>query len=152
VSAAAGGKGAADTGDDDKPGAAAGGEELKPPPDTSQGFDKTKLRPYAYVAGGVGVAGLATFAIFGLMANSTFSDLQKACPPAQGGCPPGANKSGEISSGQTQQTVANIGLVAGLVGAAAGVTLFILSMPPKAPVANAAFVVAPGYFGVKGSL
>jgi hypothetical protein len=120
---------------------------VAPPPS-----DKTKLRPFAYVAGGVGVAGLATFAIFGLMSNSTFSDLQSACPSSHGGCSPSAGKSDEISSGQTQQLVANIGLVAGLVGVAAGATLFILSMPPKSPVANAALVVAPGYLGVKGSL
>ncbi|HTQ42673.1 MAG TPA: tetratricopeptide repeat protein, partial [Polyangiaceae bacterium] len=37
---------------------------------------RAKLRPYAYVAGGVGVAGLAAFTIFGLMSNSAFSDLQ----------------------------------------------------------------------------
>jgi hypothetical protein len=147
--ALAGGKATLNTGDDDKPGT---GDQPPPPPEAPHPFDKTKLRPVAYVAGGVGVAGLATFAIFGLMSNSTFSDLQSACPPAHGGCPPNAGKSGEISSGQTQQTVANIGLVVGAVGVAAGVTLFFVSMPPKAPVANAALVVAPGYLGLKGDL
>ncbi len=144
-----GAKSALDTNDDDKPGAA---EEPKAEVVAPVAFDKTKLRPFAYVAGGVGVAGLATLAIFGLMSNSTYSDLQSACPPSHGGCPASAGKQSEISNGQTQQTVANVGLVFGIVGAAAGVTLFVLSMPPKAPVANAALVVAPGYFGVKGSL
>jgi hypothetical protein len=143
-----GGKAVADTGDDDKPGTAAEPKPADVPPPTPS--DKTKLRPFAYIAGGVGVAGLATFAIAGLLSNSTYSDLQSKCPSSQGGCPPG--NSGEISSGQTQQTIANVGLVVGLVGVAAGATLFVLSMPPKSPVANAALVVAPGYFGVKGSL
>jgi hypothetical protein len=136
--------------DDDKP---PGADEPKaveaPPPPAS---NRTKLRPFAFVGGGLGVAGLATFAIFGLMSNSTYNDLKSACPPANGGCPASAGKSGEISSGQTQQTVANIGLTVGLVGLAAGVTLFVLSMPPKSPAANTALVVGPGYIGVKGSL
>jgi hypothetical protein len=138
-----GGKAVADTGDDDKPGTAPEAKPAAVPPPPS---DKTKLRPYAYVAGGVGVAGLATFAIAGLLSNSTYSDLQSKCPSSHGGCAPG--NSGEISSGQTQQTIANVGLIVGLVGVAAGATLFVLSMPPKSPVANAALVVAR----VKGSL
>jgi hypothetical protein len=100
----------------------------------------------------VGVAGLATFAIFGLMSNSTFNDLKSACPPSNGGCPASAGKSGEISSGQTQQTVANVGLVVGLVGIAAGATFFVLSMPPKSSAANAALYIGPGTIGVKGTL
>ncbi len=147
ATAPGGGKASAGTGDDDTPGGAA---EPKPAADTPPPSNRTKLRPFAYVAGGVGVAGLATFAIAGLLSNSTYSDLQSKCPSSKGGCPPG--NAGEISSGQTQQTIANVGLVVGLVGVAAGATLFVLSMPPKSPVANAALVVAPGYFGVKGSL
>jgi hypothetical protein len=106
------------------------------------------LRPWAYVAGGVGVIGLGTFAIFGAMASSTFNDLQSAC----GGGPCPASKSDEISSGKTQQVVANVGLAVGLVGAAAGGALFVLSMPKKAPAPSAALVVGPAWIGVQGSL
>jgi hypothetical protein len=147
AASAAKGTGDTNTGDDNKPGA----EEPKAEaPPASAPFDKTKLRPFSYVAGGVGVAGLATFAIFGAMSNSTYNDLKTACPAATGGCPPGQQD--KISSGKTQQTVANVGLVLGLVGVAAGATLFVLSLPPKAPVANAAVVVGPGFLGLKGSL
>jgi hypothetical protein len=107
------------------------------------------LRTWAYVAGGVGVAGLATFGIFGVLAKSTYDDLNGACHG--GPCP--ADKQGEIDSGKTQQTVANVGLVVGLVGAAAGATLFVLSMPKSAPTTTAsttAFVVSPGWAGVRG--
>jgi hypothetical protein len=138
--------------DEDKPPGTATDEpkpaEAPPPPPSNM----TKLRPFAYVAGGVGVAGLATFAIFGLMSNSTFNDLKSACPPSNGGCPASSGKSGEISSGQTQQTVANVGLTLGLVGLAAGATLFVLSMPPKSSAANAALYIGPGTIGVKGTL
>jgi hypothetical protein len=140
---------ALETNDDDKPGSA---QEAKPAPDAADSppFDKTKLRPFSYVAGGVGVAGFATFAIFGIMSNSTYSDLKSACPSSQGGCPP--SKKDEVSSGQTQQTIANVGLVVGLAGLAAGGTLLVFSLTSKAPVANAAVVIGPGYLGVRGSL
>jgi hypothetical protein len=116
----------------------------------------SKLRPYAYIAGGVGVAGLAMFTIFGVMDNSTYSDLQSKCPlPATastGRCPPGSQS--EIDSGRTQQTLANVGLVVGAVGVAAGATLFVLSLnkssSPTAP--STGLVVAPGYLGLRGSM
>src|ERR1700722_7957423 len=55
------------------------------------------LRTWSYVAGGVGVAGLATFGIFGVLAKGTYDDLNNTCHG--GPCPP--DKSGEISSGKT---------------------------------------------------
>jgi hypothetical protein len=109
--------------------------------------DRTKLRPFAYVAAGVGVAGLATFAVLGLLSNSTYSDLQSACPH---GCPP--DRRSEIDRGILEQTLANVGLGVGLVGIAAGTTLFLLSIRPDATSAGAALVVAPGYLGVRGTL
>ena len=113
-----------------------------PPPSSS-----AQLRPWAYVAGGVGAAGLLTFAIGGAMAHSTYDDLNSAC--RGGPCPP--DKTGEISSGKTQQTIANVGLVIGIVGVAAGATLFVLSLPKGAPASNAAVVVTPGGMGLRGS-
>jgi hypothetical protein len=118
-----------------------------PPPPPPSGA--TKLRPFAYIAGGVGLAGIATFAIFGSMSHSAFNDLQSTC---HGVCPPGHES--QISSGRTEQTVANIGLVVGAVGVAAGVALFIISMPrsaqPSGP--STALVLGPGWLGVRGSL
>jgi hypothetical protein len=108
------------------------------------------LRPWAYVAGGIGVAGLATFAIAGSLAHSTYDDLQSAC---NGSCP--SSKAGEISSGKTQQTVANVGLALGIVGVTAGATLFVLSLHKSAPEVaslNASVVVSPGWIGVRGEL
>jgi hypothetical protein len=106
------------------------------------------LRTGAYAAGGVGVVGLATFAVFGLMARSTYDDLNSAC--GGGPCPP--DKADEISSGKTKQAIANVGLVFGIVGAAAGTTFFLLSMPGANRGSNAALVLAPGWLGVRGSL
>jgi hypothetical protein len=91
-----------------------------PPPPPSP----SPLRTWAYVAGGVGAAGFITFGIFGAMTSSKYSSLESACPDKQ--CSP--DKQGDIDSGKTYQTVANIGLGVGIVGIAAGATLFVLSL------------------------
>lgn len=133
----------------DTPEVATVDKDTKPPEDTaSASSSKGTLRTLAYVAGGVGVAGFLTFAFFGLKSNSTYSDLQKACP--SGPCPPG--HSSDISAGKTQQTVANIGLVVGIVGAATGVTLFVLSSSKSSPSQpTAAVSVGPSYVGMTGA-
>lgn len=114
------------------------------PADTGGG--RSSLRPWAYVAGGVGAAGLVTFGIFAVMAKSTYDDLNSACNG--GPCPP--SKNGEISSGKTQQLVANVGLGVGIAGVALGATLFVLSMPKSTPGSGAALVVTPTGLRVDG--
>lgn len=118
-----------------------------PPPPAASGA--TSLRPVAYVAGGVGLVGVATFAIFGAMSHSKFNDLEAAC---HGVCPPGHES--DISAGKTDQTIANVGLVVGAVGLVAAVGLFVISMPHSAEKkpASAALVVGPGWLAVRGSL
>lgn len=123
-------------------------EPVAPPPEAAaQGSSGPSLRTWAYVAGGVGAAGLLTFGIGALMAKSTYDDLNNACHG--GPCP--SDKSGEISSGKTQQTIANVGLAFGIVGVAAGATLFVLSIPKSGePAPATAFVVGPGWAGLRG--
>lgn len=106
----------------------------------------SSTRTWAYVAGGVGVAGLATFGIFGLMTKSTHEDLQTQCPA--GTCPPQAQD--DIDKGKRQQLIANIGLGVGIVGLATGITLFALSKPGKK--STTALVVSPGYVGISGQM
>jgi len=86
--------------------------------------NRQTLRTISYVAGGVGVAGLATFAIAGLMAKSTYDDLDSRC----GGTHCTQDVKNDISHGTTTQTIANVGLVVGAVGLATGITLFTLSV------------------------
>ena len=78
----------------------------------------------AYVAAGVGAAGLLTFVIAGAMSSSKFSDLEDNCD-AQMRCEPGLEDT--ANSGETLQTVANIGLVIGVLGGVAAVTLYVLT-------------------------
>jgi hypothetical protein len=85
-------------------------------------------RTLAWVAGGVGLAGVVTFGVFGVMSNAKFSDLEAACPEKH--CPP--ELEGDQSDGQTFQTIANVGLVVGAVGLGTAVTLFALGGPSDA--------------------
>jgi hypothetical protein len=82
---------------------------------------KTNLRTYAYVAGGVGAAGLIGFAVFGAMGKSKQSELEKSCSPT---CSPD-----EIDSVKSKFLIADISLGVGLVGLGTGVALFFLSQP-----------------------
>jgi hypothetical protein len=130
---------------DDKAGDATSG----PPPADTGTPRASPMRTYAIVAGGVGVAGLLTFAISGAMSTSAYSDLSSKCHNTT--CPPG--NEGEISSGRTEQTVANVGLVAGVVGVAAGVTLWFVGAPKAQAVTapSAGMVFGPGWVGAKGT-
>jgi hypothetical protein len=113
------------------------------------------LRVGAFVAGGVGVVGFVMFAVGGAMSNSTYSQVNTLCSGQQG-CP-GGNRAvvdDKISSGKTQQGVANAGLVLGVVGVAAGATLFVLSLrkrPSDAGPPSADLVLKPGWVGAQGS-
>jgi hypothetical protein len=95
--------------------------DMTPPPAPSS------LRTWAYVSGGVGVAGLATFAILGSMSSSKYSSLQKDCP--NGHCT--SDRQSDIDSGKQFQTFANVGLALGVVGVGLGTTLFIVSSGKK---------------------
>lgn len=69
---------------------------------------------YGYVTGGVAVVGLGAFVGFGVASETTYSDLQDRCAPRCRGADRDA-----ADSGQTYQTIANIGLVVGVVAAIA---------------------------------
>jgi len=107
------------------------------------------MRTLAFVAGGVGVAGLATFGVFGLMNNSKFGDLEDSCGPNKV-C--SADLEDTADTGRTYQTIANIGLVVGVVGIAGGVTLFVLSgkKTETAPAEQAQLRVGPGSVSLHG--
>jgi hypothetical protein len=93
--------------------------------------DGATMRTMSFVAGGVGVAGLGVFTIAGLMAKSTFNDLEARCA---GRCAD-ASYVDQINRGKTLQTTANVGLVVGLVGIGAGATFFVLGRPKRTDAA-----------------
>jgi hypothetical protein len=124
-----------------------------PPPaadvDEEDAASRRRLRTFAIVAGGVGAAGLVTFAVAGSLSNGAYSDLQKQC---HGPCP--SSQSSLVSKGKTEQTIANVGLIVGAVGAVAGVTLFVVSLPKSHAAAapkDSAIVVGPTWIGMRGA-
>lgn len=118
-------------------------------PAASQSSSSSTLRTAAFVAGGVGVVGLGLFIGAGVSANGTYSDLEEAC----GNRPCPASMQGDIDSGRSMQTLANVGLVVGGLGLGAGVTLFLLSRRSSSAAETVAshLIVAPGYGGVRGT-
>lgn len=110
--------------------------------------DGFPLRTLAYVAGGVGVVGFASFAVFGSMSNSKYSELRDACENDL--CLP--ERRDDVDDGKRFQTFANIGLAVGVIGVGTGVTLFFLSAPSSSSTGGAAprVAVGPGYVAVKG--
>jgi hypothetical protein len=107
------------------------------------------MLPAAIAGAGVGVAGLLTFTIAGIASNSTYDDLRAKC--GTGPCP--STLAGEVSRGKTQQVVANVGLVFGILGVAAGATFFVwwLLPPSHSGSASASLVVGPSSLGVRGT-
>jgi len=125
-------------------------EETPAPVEETATFDSKDIEgksiPTAsWVTGGLGVAGLATFAIFGSMAKSKFSDLD-ACSPR---CP--ESERDVADEGKRDQTVANIGLAVGGIGLAAAAGFYIFQSPSE-PEAGAVDVgLAPNGILVRGT-
>ncbi|HVW30575.1 MAG TPA: hypothetical protein VHC69_34705 [Polyangiaceae bacterium] len=80
------------------------------------------LRPYAYVAGGVGAAGLIGFTVLGLVGKSQENDL------ASSGCKPNCSKS-VADDIRLKYVLADVSLGIGLAGLGTGVVLYFLSRP-----------------------
>lgn len=116
-------------------------------------------RTIGYIAGGVGIAGVVTFAVFGAMNNSKFRKLQDDC--INNVCNPDLES--ERDTGKTYQTIANVGLVAGVVGLGTSAVLLLISSgggessPAKAArtrgtgLSSARVGVGVGYVDVSGS-
>jgi hypothetical protein len=119
--------------------------EPAPEPDTAGGFPFMTASLVSY---GVGAAGAVMFAVFGGLTLSEKSTLEDQCPG--GSCSP--QQSGDADSGRSYQTVANVGLVVGAVGVAAGTGFLIGHMlndddsPGDTDVA-----IGPGSIMVRGS-
>lgn len=92
------------------------------------------MRPYAYAAWGVGAVGFGMFAVLGTLGRADENALERDCPSVtenENQVAPGICHSTTIderrSAYEREFTFADVGLVTGIVGAAAGTVLFILS-------------------------
>lgn len=103
-----------------------------------------------FVFAGVGVVGMAMFAGFGAANQSIFSDLEDRCPG--GVC--SADAQADADRGKTFQTVANVSVVFGAIGLAAGAAFLIPTFfAKKHDEKNAEIlpILGPGYVGVTGA-
>ncbi len=111
---------------------------LAPPPRTEvdEGPEQSShLRPYAFAAWGVGAVGLGVFAIVGTLGRADEDSLRQECPtvaPEDGVAGPGVCSREEIDTREADYkrefVIADVGLVTGLAGVAAGTVLYVLSM------------------------
>jgi hypothetical protein len=100
-------------------------DEAKPAPGTLTPVPSRSGLPWTvFAAGGVSLAGFGTFAGFGIASESIYTHLNSTCGNA---CPDSDRP--EASRGRTFQTVANVGLVVGVVFAALTAAAFTFSAP-----------------------
>jgi hypothetical protein len=90
---------------------------------------------------GVGVGGMATFGVAGLMANHRYDTVNTACGGTHCADPKYA---ADISSGKQLDLIANVGLGVGLAGLVGGTLLVVLGKPSRAPARVGAWVAPEG--------
>jgi hypothetical protein len=116
------------------------------PPDRSV---SSTQRILGFTAVGVGVAGVATGVITGLMAASKYSQAESGCPSRA--CVEGSPGDDALHSFRTLRTVSTVGYVVGGVGLAGGIALLLTL--PASTAARASSVhpwVGAGQAGVLG--
>jgi len=118
----------------------------EPPPESDEDHRAATRRTLAWVAFGVGAAGVIGTVGSALVRSSAFSDLRnEECNPDNDkwDCAPGANKSAvqsTLDKGNTASTLVNVFLPLAIVGAGTGVVLLATSHPRSA---GAALVMSP---------
>jgi hypothetical protein len=108
------------------------------PPAADTAAEGTPNHIPAFVAFGVGAAGLVTGVITGVLALGKHDDLSKAC--TNGSCDP--SQQSNIDSYHSLGLVSTVGFVVAGVGAAAGVTLWV-AMPKTSAHASTSAWIAP---------
>jgi len=103
----------------------------KPPPPPAKGG---AVRTAGFVVGGVGLVGVAVFAVTGSMASSKYGELEDGCGDRACVDP---KYDDVISSGRTLDTVANVALVAGAIGVLGGTAMILFGGPSKSPTKSA---------------
>jgi hypothetical protein len=116
--------------------------DVAPEPAPAAGVDVTvdtgsggaQLRPYAYVAWGLGAVGLGAFAVLGTLGRADERAFKDDCamvtddaPPLRPGVCSRSQVDERKSTYEREFVLADVGLVTGIVGVAAGTVLFILA-------------------------
>ncbi len=99
------------------------------------------------IAFGAGGVGLVVGAIAGAASMAALGDVRDACGGTKS-CPPSQRNA--VSTGGTLADVSTVGFIVAGVGAAVGVTLWMVPIGRSAS-ARAAVTVGPSFVGVKGA-
>jgi hypothetical protein len=106
-------------------GPAAAGESVGAPASEPLGLSR---RTWAYVLGGVGVAGIAVGTVFGLSTLSKWSAAQRECG---NGCAPGSSARSDADAASTDAVVSTVAFVAAGAALAAGAYFYLTSRPSQ---------------------
>lgn len=87
------------------------------------------VRTAGFVVAGVGVVGAVTFLIAGSSARARFNRIEEECGGERCKEP---RYAGEVDSGKTMTTVANVALVVGIAGILGGGAMIVLGGPKEA--------------------
>jgi hypothetical protein len=104
-------------------------------------------RTAAWVAIGVGAAGLVVGGVTGVMAISTKSSVEDQCRNNQ--CLPPAHA--DVDKYNSLRTISSVGFIAGVVCAGAGVTLLLTAPKPESTALQLRAYVGASEAGVAGS-
>jgi hypothetical protein len=116
------------------------------PPDNGSSSGGKSILPW--VAFGVGGVGLVTGVVTGVIAMGDHSSLQKNCPG--GTCPP--SQYSNVDGYHTMSLLSTVGFVVAGVGAAAGVTLWLLQPKTETPPATGLHVTPVVGLGSVGAI
>jgi hypothetical protein len=106
--------------------------------------------PLAYVAIGVGVAGLVVGSLFGALALSDSSWLKGVCTTGASNCPSSAQS--RVDSLHSHELWSDVGLGVGVVGIGVGAVLLLMPRSTDAAPSSVSVQVdvAPRFVGVRG--
>lgn len=128
--------------------------DMTPASPTPPAATNSTLRTASYVALGVGVLGLGAGTVFGLSAKSKYDEGNELCPsfPCSLTAEEADRREQLGEDGDSAKTLSLVGFIAGGVGVAAGVTLFVLSgRPQERSAPSVSTFVSPNSVGLRGS-
>jgi hypothetical protein len=96
---------------------------FQPESDVRVSGESSSARTIGFVAGGIGIAGFISFAVFGQLNNAKFDRLRGECPNNR--CQ--RYLESERDAGKTYQAIANVSLGVGVVGIATGAVLLLMN-------------------------
>lgn len=124
--------------------------EAPPPPPPPKEKGSSVFLPLAIGFGGVGVVGMGMFGVAGGMSLGTYSELEDKC--GAGPCTSAADGD-TVDRGEREQLIANVGLIVGAVGLAAGTAFLIVDLSGAGRSKEQAIEleIRPGFVGARGT-